>query len=69
MSSVTREQVEEQLRQLGPEQLAVVSRFITSLTYLQSEIDEEHSAILLAAETSLRKDWDTPAEDAAWAHL
>lgn len=69
MPSVTREEVEEQLRQLVPEQLAAVSQFITSLTYLTHGIDEEHRAILFAAETSLRKDWDTPEEDAAWAHL
>ena len=69
MSSVTLEQVEEQLRQLAPEQLAAVSRFIASMIYLKNDMDEDHRDLLLAAETSLRKDWDTPEEDAAWRHL
>ena len=69
MSSITLEQVEEQLRHLTPTQLAIVSRFILTLVYLESEIDGDHRDILHAAETSLAKDWDTPEEDAAWAHL
>ena len=69
MSSVTLEQVEEQLRQLSPEQLTVVSQFIASMTYLQHDMDEEHRDLLLAAQSSLRKDWETPEEDSAWRHL
>lgn len=69
MSSTTLEDVEEQLRRLTPEQLAMVAQFITSLTYLESGADGDHRDMLLAAETSLRKDWETPEEDAAWSHL
>ena len=69
MSAVTLEQIEQQLRHLTPEKLAIVSQFLTALTYLERDVDEDHRDILLAAESSLRRDWDTPEEDAAWSHL
>lgn len=67
METITLERVEEQLRQLPPEKLVLVAEFINSLTKLSGEDDLRD--LLLAAETSLRKDWDSPEEDAAWAHL
>jgi hypothetical protein len=67
MESVTLDRVEEQLRRLPPEKLALVAEFISTLTTVEDR-DDLHD-LLLAAETSLRKDWDSPEEDAAWAHL
>jgi len=32
----------------------------------QKTYDKEHPGLLLAGESSLRKDWETPEEDAAW---
>lgn len=67
METVTLKRVEEQLRQLPPEKLILVAEFINTLATTNDEDDLRD--ILLAAETSLRKDWDGPEEDAAWAHL
>lgn len=59
--------IEEELRRLPPEKLAVVLDFVSYLTARQQQGDARD--LLLAAETALRKDWDRPEEDAAWAHL
>jgi hypothetical protein len=67
MESVTLDRVEEQLRRLSPDKLVLVSEFISTLASVDDR-DDLHD-LLLAAETSLRKDWDSPEEDAAWAHL
>jgi hypothetical protein len=67
MAPVTIEQIEERLRSLPQEELAVVLDFVSYL--LERERSNELPEALLAAETSLRKDWDRTEEDAAWAHL
>ncbi len=67
MEPVTIEHIEEQLRQLPPGQLALVSKFISKLTRQQEAAERQY--LLQIAETSLRKDWDRPEEEAAWAHL
>jgi hypothetical protein len=67
MESVTLDRVEEQLRRLPPEKLVLVAEFITTLANA-ADRDDLHD-LLLAAESSLLKDWDSPEEDAAWAHL
>lgn len=58
--------IEEQLRHLRPDQLALVARFIRSLLVEDASTQWD---MLLAAESSLRKDWEGPEEDAAWADL
>lgn len=67
MEPVTIEQIEERLRRLPPEKLAVVLDFVSYL----SAREEENLALpaMLAAESGLRKDWERPEEDAAWADL
>jgi hypothetical protein len=67
MTPNTVEQIEERLRRLPPEKLPVVLDFVSYL--LEREAKADLSESLLAAETSLRKDWDRPEEDAAWADL
>jgi hypothetical protein len=67
MEAVTIEQIEEQLRRLPPEKLAVVFDFVSYLT--DRDAQSELTDVLLAAESSLRKDWERPEEDEAWAHL
>ena len=75
MSSTTREHVEEQLRRVPDERLDLVSAFLDALTRREStdagtaEDDERFQDLLLLAEKSLSAEWDTPEEDAAWAHL
>lgn len=59
--------IEEELRRLPPDKLAVVLDFVSYLAARQQQADVLD--LLLASETALRKDWDRPEEDAAWAHL
>lgn len=67
MEPVTIEQIEERLRRLPPEKLAVVLDFVSYLSMREEETLAQPA--MLAAESSLRKDWDRPEEDAAWANL
>ena len=67
MEAATIAQIEEQLRRLPPEKLAVVLDFVSYLIQRQDDADPRHS--LWMAESALRKDWDRPEEDAAWADL
>ena len=64
---VTLEQVEERLRDLPPDRLPAVYDFVNRL--FDAEDDISALDVMLAAEDLLRRDWDTPEEDAAWAHL
>lgn len=67
MEHATIERIDEQLRQLPQEQLASVLDFVSYLTARRRQASI--SETLLMAETALRKDWDRPEEDAAWADL
>lgn len=67
METVTIEQIEERLRRLSPEKLAVVFDFVSYLT--DHDTQSELTDALLAAESNLRKDWERPEEDEMWAHL
>ena len=67
MERATIEQIDERLRELPPEKLAVVLDFVSYLAERQSLSEGMVTALL--SEPSLRKDWDTPEEDEAWSHL
>lgn len=67
MENVTIAQIEEQLRQLPPEKLAVVFDFVSYLANRQ--LSSEAYQTMLASEGTLRKDWDRPEEEEAWASL
>jgi len=74
MTAITLREIDERLRQLPPEKLAVVYDFIsylierdTAALLTRSEPDGRETA--LASEVVLRRDWEQPEEDAAWAHL
>jgi hypothetical protein len=74
MTSVTISEIDERLRHLPPEKLNVVYDFVSyllerDLTDLLTEIDTDSRATMLASEAVLRRDWDRPEEDSAWAHL
>ena len=45
----------------------IISRLIDMGHMLEPE--DSAKAAMLASESVLGKDWDTPEEDAAWAHL
>ncbi len=67
MEGVTIAQIEERLRELHPDKLAVVLDFVSYLTERQRSSGALDT--MLASEAVLRRDWDTPGEDAAWADL
>jgi hypothetical protein len=67
MDPITIDQIEAQLKNLLPEKLAVVYDFVAFLAQQQKQPTAMQT--MLASEAALRKDWDTPAEDEAWAHL
>lgn len=74
MQPISIEAIEEQLRELPPEKLAVVYDFVAYLAErernrLLEDEDSDAFQTMLASEAVLRRDWDTPEEDAAWAHL
>ncbi|HEY0733666.1 MAG TPA: hypothetical protein VGD69_02070 [Herpetosiphonaceae bacterium] len=74
MEPVTISQIEERLEKLSPERLRVVYDFVSYLVERENgtaEILASSDALqtMLASEAVLRRDWDTPEEDAAWAHL
>lgn len=74
MTAVTLREIDERLRQLPPEKLAVVYDFISFLLErdareLLDQAEPPARETALASEAVLRRDWDRPEEDAAWAHL
>ncbi len=74
MPAVTIAEIDERLRQLAPAKLPVVYDFVSYLldrgaADLLATGDSGARATVLASEAVLRRDWDRPEEDAAWAHL
>jgi hypothetical protein len=74
MPSVTIAEIDERLRHLPPEKLIVVYDFVSYLlerdiAYLLTDAGTDARATMLPSEAVLRRDWDRPEEDAAWAHL
>ena len=73
MQAVTIPQITKQLRKLPPDKLVVVYDFVSYLTKRDlGPIAQESSGTyqtMLASESVLRRDWDQPEEDAAWANL
>src|SRR5436190_15168451 len=74
MEAVTIAEIDERLRHLPPDKLIVVYDFVSyllerDLADLLLDADTDARATMLASEAVLRRDWDRPEEDAAWAHL
>jgi hypothetical protein len=70
MTSATVDQIDARLRQLPPEKLVVVNDFVSFLLEQEGLTGEDSArATMFASEAVLRRDWDRPEEDAAWAHL
>ncbi len=67
MERTTITQIEERLKQLPPEKLAVVLDFVSSLAARGSA--PEAFQTMLASESVLSRDWSKPEEEAAWADL
>ena len=74
MQTVTISQITERLRSLSAERLVVVYDFVLYLSEREmSEILRKSATktkeFMSASESVLRRDWDRPEEDAAWASL
>jgi hypothetical protein len=77
MDTITISQITTSLRKLPSDKLAEVYDFIVFLSEraagspnILREAGENYALdTMLASEDVLRRDWDTPEEDAAWAHL
>jgi hypothetical protein len=74
MQTVTIAQINERLLKLPQEKLIVVDDFISYLLerdfrQLLMRTTSESFQTMLASEDVLRRDWDLPEEDEAWADL
>jgi hypothetical protein len=74
MQTVTIPQIVERLQQLSDERLLVVYDFVSYLAdrageQAGSEGTSESWQTMVASEAVLRRDWDRPEEDRAWADL
>ena len=74
MPTVTIDQIDERLRVLPPEKLMVVYDFVSYLAERDIEpananLPPESLQTMFASEAVLRRDWDRPEEDLAWASL
>jgi TorA maturation chaperone TorD len=67
--NVTLKDIDERLQQSPPDKLGVVYDFVSYL--LERSDGQEVSALqtMLASESVLKRDWERPEEDEAWAHL
>jgi Zn-dependent protease with chaperone function len=66
MQTISISQIEERLQQLPPDKLAVVFDFVSYLA--ERQLAAESLQTMLASEPVLRRDWERPEEEAAWAH-
>ena len=76
MDAVTISQINESLLKLSSDKLVEVYDFIAFLSARESskailrEAGRSYALdTMLASEDVLRRDWDSPEEDAAWANL
>jgi len=67
MQTITIAQIEERLRQLPADKLEVVFDFVSYLA--ERQLTADSFQMMLASEAVLRRDWERPEEEAAWAHL
>ena len=74
MQTVTIPQIVERLQQLSAERLLVVYDFVSYLADRaggQTGVEGTSEAwqMMVASESVLRRDWERPEEDRAWADL
>lgn len=74
MQTVTLPQLNERLKLLPPDKLAVVYDFVVYLSERELRLvlkDKPSEAFqtMLASEQVLNREWNTPEEDEAWADL
>lgn len=66
MTTNNLEAIEERLRELPPEKLAVVYDFVS---YLVKGCAKSALETMIASEAVLARDWNRPEEEEAWADL
>lgn len=74
MQTITIAQINDSLRTLPPEKLAIIFDFVSYISEREIKAVLKEPAtksfeFMLASEAVLRRDWDKPEEDAAWANL
>lgn len=74
MQTITLPQINERLKLLPPEKLAVVYDFVSYLSERELRLalkdrPSEAYQTMFASEQVLKREWDTPEEDEAWADL
>ncbi len=74
--TITIPQITDRLQRLPPDKLMVVYDFVSYLAERQPgkalwtwEATSESFQTMLASEPVLRRDWERPEEETAWAHL
>ncbi|HLF89412.1 MAG TPA: hypothetical protein VI451_10725 [Anaerolineales bacterium] len=72
METIAIPQITERLHKLPTEKLVVVYDFVSYLVEQETKQARRFSdafQTMLASESVLRRDWDRPEEDEAWANL
>ena len=67
MPPATVSQIDDRLRQLPPDKLSLVLDFVSYL--VDRQLTSESFQTMLASESVLKREWDQPMEDDAWADL
>jgi hypothetical protein len=67
--NVTLKDIDERLQQLPLDKLTVVYDFVSYLLERSESQDVSALQTMIASESVLKRDWDRPEEDDAWAHL
>jgi hypothetical protein len=65
--NITIAQIEEQLRRLPMSKLRMVFDFVSEMVAREKSSDALQT--MLASESILRRDWEQPEEEEAWANL
>jgi len=65
--NITIAQIEEQLRRLPMSKLRMVFDFVSEMVAREKSSDALQT--MLASESILRRDWELPEEEEAWANL
>jgi hypothetical protein len=67
--NVTLKDIDARLQQLPPDKLTVVYDFVSYLLRSSESQDVSAWQMVVASESVLKRDWERPQEDEAWANL
>ncbi len=70
MQTITVEEIDSKLHTLSADKLTAVYHFVSYLAEQDFDMsDVSARELMVASESLIAKDWDTPEEDKAWADL